>query len=188
MSILVKEDYANTEIPLWAKAGAGGGGSVTSVGGGFGIHITGTATDPIINNSGVLGTVSATKSVAGGIKISSTSGTSILGTTVIPVPLNQKTRVDITYSIRVWNSTGTSDDYFIDPVLDGVSIRTGDPSTYDYTTSGNNHYQTLCGVVSGTIPSGTLGAGTFDLFMKNINGVGTLYVYSVNAVINVTAI
>ena len=188
MSILVKEDYANPTIPLWAKAGSGtGGGGVVSVNAGYGISITGTGTDPIINNSGVLGIYSATKSTAG-IKISNTSGVSILGTTVFNNPINQKTRVDISYSIRVYNSKATTDNYFIDPVLNGTSIRTGDPATYDYTTSGNQHYQTVCGVVSGVIVANSLGYGTFDLFMNNQNGVGELYVYSVNAVISVSAI
>lgn len=235
MSLLINEAYANKGTPLWAKTGSGGGGNVQSVSAGTGISITGTASDPVVNNTGILsvgagtgiavggtstapvvynngvrsltagygmslgGTANdpvvnnegcillqyANNDSVGGIKITN-SLQSILGTTIIPVPLNKKTRAVITFSIRMQNTTGTSDDYFIDPVINGVSVRTGNTSAYDYTTTGNGHWTTLSMVCSGTIPAGTLGYATFDVFMKNATGVGTMYVYSVNASISLT--
>lgn len=187
MSILTKEDYVNASIPLWAKNGSGGG-AVNSVNAGYGISIAGTSLDPIIRNSGVLGTYSASITSPTVIKILNTTPTSILGTQTISVPLNQKTRIDIHYSIRVWNAVATTDNYIVDPVLNGVSIRNGSLSVPDYTTSGNGHYQTICGVVSGVIPSGITGSATFDIFMNNQNGNGNLYVYTTNMIATISAI
>lgn len=185
MSVLVKEDYANPEIPLWASKGSGAGGGVNSVSAGYGISITGTTANPIVNNTGVIRTVSASNSQVAGIKMS-VSLASILGGMVVPLPLNQKTLVSISYSIRLQNTTGTADDYYIDPVLGGVSIRTGNASAFDYTTTGNQHWATVSGVVSSIFPAGTLGATTFDIYMKANSGAGQMYVYSTNAVVTVS--
>jgi hypothetical protein len=183
MSLLPATSHANPSTPFWAKAGTGGG-SVTSVSAGFGTLVTGTATDPVINNAGVISQVYATNNPVGGIKM--TNGLlSILGGTVVPLPVGQKTRLLITYSIRFQNTGAPSDDYYVDPVVGGISIRTGNATAYDYTTTGNGHWDTISGVVSTTVPAGTLGATTFDLFMKSINGVGQMYVYSTNVTIQV---
>lgn len=69
MSILIREDYANTTTPLWAVAGSGGTAGVIEVGSGIGTSIGGTTQFPTVNNEGVLD-ITATL----GIEVSAPTG------------------------------------------------------------------------------------------------------------------
>jgi len=57
-------DLYNKILALYT--GGGGGGTVTSVTGGTGITVTGTATDPVVNNAGVIGVTAGTNITLGG--------------------------------------------------------------------------------------------------------------------------
>lgn len=160
MSILVKEDYVNPETALWAKNVSTGVHSQYSFSNSVGAGILMTTTPQIV------------LTYPGG---------------VIPIPANEELVATVTYTVRVNNTTGTADNYLIDPILAGSSIRSGANTTYDYTTTGNGHWATITGIATVLLPVNSLPSGTlFNLLMKAVTGAGSLRVYSATATITLS--
>jgi len=160
MSILVKEDYVNPDVALWAKDVPTGVHSQYSFSNSVDAGILMTTTPQII------------LTYPGG---------------VIPIPANEEILFTVSYSVRVNNTTGTADSYLITPIAFGTSIRSGSATTYDYTTTGNGHWTTITGIARYLIPANTLPTGTlFELLMRAVSGAGSLRVYSSTATVTLS--
>lgn len=159
MSILVKEDYVNPDVALWAKN-----------------VITGVHSQYSFSNS-----------VGGGILMTTTPQILLTYPGIIYIPANEELVATVVYTVRVNNTTATADSYLVDPVLGVGSIRSGPNTTYDYTTTGNGHWATITGIATVLLPVNSSLAGVmFQLQMKAINGVGSLRVYSATATITLS--